>query len=260
MLEINIPTIIFEILNFVVLSALLYIFLLKPGIKKVQARREVKMIMEKEIQENLAISEQSRIEWEKTLENIQEKVSDIVEKNRKQMELESEDILQDVKQEAKAILDAAQLEARKKQEQVMIEFQDKVIDAIIEISAQVIGKSAPEEIHEIFFKQMNERIWQLGRDEMNRVENIRRSLDKRKPTAYVKTAKALTPEQKGLLVRTLSALADSEIHLELNIEPQIAAGIYVRIGDVVLDNSIYSQLEEYRQEISSLINDRVVNE
>lgn len=257
MLEINIPTIIFEIINFIALSAILYLLLLKPGLKKIKARNEEKIRVENEIEENRRTAEENRLEWENKLENIEHQIIEIVEKNRKQMETERAELLVDVREEARSILEAARLESQKKQERTMSDFQDNLLDAIIEISAQVIGKAAPEEVHGSLLTQMNERIWQLGRDEMSRVETVRRSLDKRRPTAYVKSAKELSPEQQSQLMRTLSALADSEIHLELSIEPELAAGIRVRIGDIVLDNCIASQLEEYRQDIKASISEKV---
>jgi len=257
MLEINIPTIIFEIINFIALSAILYWLLLKPGLKKIKARNEEKLRVEKEIEENRQIAEDSRIEWERKLDHIEDQITEIVEKNRKMMETEREELLVDVREEARSILEAARLESKKKQERSMSDFQDNLLDAIIEISAQVIGKAAPDEVHNTLLTQMNERIWQLGRDEMSRVETVRRSLDKRRPTAYVSSARELSPEQQSQFMRTLSALADSEIHLELSIEPELAAGIRLRIGDIVLDNCIASQLEEFRQDIKESISDKV---
>jgi F0F1-type ATP synthase membrane subunit b/b' len=260
MLEINIPTIVFEIINFIALSVLLYFLLLKPGIKKVQARTEAKRKAEQEIQHNLVVSEQSRLEWETKLANIEEKIGQLVEKNRKQLEIERQDILHGVKEEARDILQTARHESVESQKLVSAEFQDKVLDAIVEISAHVIARTAPEELQGILVEQMNERIWQLGRDEMNRVDMVRRSLDKRQPTAFVKSPLPLTPEQNSALLRTLSALADTEIHLETSVEPELAAGLYVRIGDIVLDNSISSQLQEYRQEIRSMLEDGITHE
>lgn len=259
MLEINIPTIVFEIINFLALSAILYWLLLKPGMKKIKSRNQERIKIEKEIEENRQFAEKARLEWETKLEKIEEQITEIVEKNRKQMEIEREDLLVDVREEARSLLEAARLESIKKQKQSMSAFEDRLLDTIIEISAQVIGKAAPEAVHNTLLTQMNERIWQLGRDEMNRVETVRRSLDKRRPTAYVTSAKKLTPEQQGQLMRTLSALADGEIHLEVSIKPELAAGIRLRIGDIVLDNCVSSQLQEYRQQINSSINEKVFN-
>ena len=85
MLEINIPTIIFEIINFIALSAILYWLLLKPGLKKIKARNEEKIRIEKEIEENRQTAEDNRLEWENKIDNIEDQITEIVEKNRKQM-------------------------------------------------------------------------------------------------------------------------------------------------------------------------------
>jgi F-type H+-transporting ATPase subunit delta len=52
------------------------------------------------------------------------------------------------------------------------------------------------------------------------------------------------------LVSTFNALADKEVDLEITIQPDLVAGLKARIGDIVLDNSIGTQLNSLRDEIS----------
>jgi len=52
MLELDIPTIIFEIANFLILSVLLYHFLFKPVMLKVQIRADEKARLLQEIDES----------------------------------------------------------------------------------------------------------------------------------------------------------------------------------------------------------------
>ncbi|HEC33912.1 MAG TPA: hypothetical protein ENI37_04275, partial [Chloroflexi bacterium] len=65
-------------------------------------------------------------------------------------------------------------------------------------------------VHDSLVQQLSDRIWELGRSEMERVETFRRSLGDRAPTAYVTTARPLSPEQQGLLARTFTALTMAE--------------------------------------------------
>jgi F-type H+-transporting ATPase subunit delta len=85
---------------------------------------------------------------------------------------------------------------------------------------------------------------------MSQVETLRHALGDREPTVHVTTAHALTTEQQGLLARTFTALADRHVNLEVTVEPTLAAGLRVRLGDMVVDNSIADRLEVLRESVS----------
>jgi F-type H+-transporting ATPase subunit delta len=140
------------------------------------------------------------------------------------------------------------------------DFHAELLDAIVELSGQLIGQAAPPEVHDALVQQLCDRIWELGRSEMDRVEAFRRSLGERAPTAFVKSARPLSPEQQGLLGRTFTALADRRVNLDLSTNPGLAAGMQVRLGDFVVDNSIAGQLDELREGVSEALKGRLANE
>jgi len=62
---------------------------------------------------------------------------------------------------------------------------------------------------------------------------------------------ALSPENERRLVNTFNALTDTEVDLTITIIPDLIAGVRARIGDIVLDNTLGSQIENMRDEITS---------
>jgi len=89
---------------------------------------------------------------------------------------------------------------------------------------------------------------------------LRRSLGQREPTAHISTAQALTVEQQGLMARTLTALADRHVDLEVRVEPALVAGIRVRIGDIIVDSSIAGQMDELRTQAMSALEERIADD
>jgi len=85
-------------------------------------------------------------------------------------------------------------------------------------------------------------------------------LGDREPTAHVTTAESLTLEQQGLLARTLTALADRHVDLEVRIDPDLVAGVRVRIGDIIVDSSIAGQLDELRDKALDALNEQIIEE
>ena len=51
------------------------------------------------------------------------------------------------------------------------------------------------------------------------------------------------------LINTFNALADKEVDLEVAVKPELVSGIRARVGDIVLDNTIYAHLDSLRDEI-----------
>ena len=83
--------------------------------------------------------------------------------------------------------------------------------------------------------------------------SIRRSLGDRNPTVRVATARELSPEQQRNLVRTFSAVADRNVSVDLDLDSSLAAGLRVRIGDLVIDNSIARQVADLHDRLAEAL-------
>jgi F-type H+-transporting ATPase subunit b len=260
MLNLDIWTVTFQIINFLALAGLLYYFLFRPVMRSMKARATEKEQMDREIAGNRERAAQSRAELEARLAHAEEEAGAIIASAGEQADSERKALLQEAQAEVERILIEAHADAQRLRGQAVDDFHEELLDAILEISGQVIGQAAPLEVHDALVQQLSDRIWELGRNEMARVEAFRRSLGERAPTAYVTTARPLSPEQQGLLASTFTALADRNVNLDLSTDPELAAGMRVRLGDFVVDNSIGGQLAELREAVSAALKERVAYE
>jgi F-type H+-transporting ATPase subunit b len=260
MLNLDWMTVIFQIINFLVLATVLYYFLFRPVMRHVTKRAAEKKQLLRELERDHQEAARLRAELEARLAKADQEAASIVPAAREQAETERTALLQEAQAEVERILAEAYTDALRRRRLAVDAFHDELLDTILEISGQVIGRTAPPEMHDALVKQLSDRIWELGRSEMQRVESFRRSLGDREPTAYVTTAQSLSPEQQGLLVRTLTALADRHVNLELKTDPVLVAGLRVRLGDTIVDNSIAGQLAELRESVSTAIRERMGDE
>lgn len=260
MLNLDFATIAFQIVNFLALAALLYRFLFQPVMSRVKARAAEKERLTLGISHDRDEAAKLRAELEERLANADEEAAAIIAKAQEQVEEERVALLEEAQAEAERILVEAHADAQRLRQQAVKDFRDDVLDAVLEISGQVIGRTAPSGVHDALVQQLNDRIWELGRSEMERVETIRRSLGDRAPTAYLTSARPLSAEQQGQLARTFTALADRHVNLELRTDPNLAAGLRVRLGDMVVDHSIAGQLNELREAALKALRERLANE
>ncbi len=67
--------------------------------------------------------------------------------------------------------------------------------------------------------------------------------------AEVRVAAPLTDEQSLRLQKALSALASRTVRLNVAVDPSVLGGVYVSIGDEVIDGTIASRLEQARRAV-----------
>jgi len=250
MLSLDLATIIFQVINFLVLAFILNRFLFQPVLRKAAEREEEKNRLMHDLAEERrqlatvrADLEQKQVEFEEQLEQMRTGSRDAVEKER-------QELLKEARAEAEKILVEAQTDAYRLKEQAVNEFHEQLVEAILAVTSTVAGRLCPPEVHDRMVSGLGDRVREMGRSEMPRVEAIRRSLGNREAVAYVTTAKELSTDQQAQLVRFLTALADQNVDVQLKIDHDLVAGLRVRLGDTVMDNSLAGQLEELRGEVS----------
>jgi len=257
MLNLDVPTILFEVVNFLILTLLLYLLLFRPIQRRVNQRAEEKRRQQEEIAHQLAQAESAREELDRRLENVDQQAEEILGEAQERMEEIRRSAIDNARQEAERILKAASSEAGQLQEKAVSDHMDEILDAIREVSQRVIRETAPDEVHHRLVQDLNDRIWQLGSGEMDQVQAIRRSLDERSPTVHAASAQPLEEEQIQELRETLSALIDQEVDLEIQTEADLIAGLQVRVGDTLINSTLGAKLDKILEQASESIRERM---
>jgi len=256
----NLTTVIFEVINFVVLAILLYKFFFQPMMRNIEARAAEKEQLLQQIQSDREASDVMRAELDSRLESAEEAAAAIITRAQEQAEETRLALLEEAKEEVEHILVEAHAQAHQMRELALDEFHDELLNAVLETSGLVFSQVATDEIQSAMVKRLTDRIWEMGRSEMQRVETFRLSLGDRVPVAHVLTARPLSSELQGLLVRTFTALADRNVNLDIKVDPALFAGVRVRMGDVVVDNSVAGQLDALHDDVAAMFRGRVADE
>jgi len=69
--------------------------------------------------------------------------------------------------------------------------------------------------------------------------------------AVVRTATALTPSQERRLAKALANVYGQEVHLNIEIDPDVVGGLSVQIGDELIDGTAASRLAAVRRKLAS---------
>lgn len=69
--------------------------------------------------------------------------------------------------------------------------------------------------------------------------------------AEVTTAEPLGAVEQGMVQQRLEAMTGKQVELKLLVDPEIIGGLVARIGDVLLDGSVISQLRRLRARLAT---------
>ena len=260
MLDIDLVHILADIFNFLVLAVALYFILFKPIVKRMDenAKKRAELLTTAQEKDDLAQEKLAMIE--ERLENIDQEIELLLEKAQDQLHAESEALLEATQKEAEKILLEAENEAVKFQQQEINNFHGELVDAILNISGQVLERTTPAVVHDNLVDELIEKIWDLGKSDMRQVRTVRDSLAERIPTVHVASARDLSPDQQRSLIRTFSALADRNVNMEIDIDPELISGVRVRIGDLIVENTIASELYALKTDVAKNIDASISND
>ena len=249
MLDLDLSTIIWEILNFLVLTVILYFLVFKPMSRRAEERAIEKAALKAELQRDQLDARQRLEELDQRLLNLDEEIEKITDQAYINSQIQQKDLLNATREEAEFIMLEAVNEARKEQEVDIKRLQNNLVETVIKISNETLREVTPAQVHDQLIEEMTRNIWNMGRTDMRMVQNIRDSLEERIPTVELEVPRELTTEQQMKLINTFNALTDNEVELEVSVRPELVSGIRARVGDIVLDNTINAHLDSLRDEI-----------
>ncbi|MBC7342385.1 MAG: F0F1 ATP synthase subunit B [Clostridia bacterium] len=160
-MTINIHELIWAIINFVVLLALLYKFLYGPMLKMLDQRRS-------EVAGNLERAEAARKEAEALLDQYRKEINQarqeaqaIVDQANALGEKTREQIVNEARSEAAAILDKARQEIEREKAEALAQLRDEVSTLAILAAGKVIGRSLRPEDHRQVVDQFVQEVGKL---------------------------------------------------------------------------------------------------
>lgn len=260
MLDLDLSTIFWEIVNFLVLTVILYFLVFKPMTKRAEQRAVEKAETREALKKDREEAAVKLQEIDERLLNLEDEIQRITDEAYENSQILQRDLLEATRVEANQIMMDAVNESRKEQEVDIKRMQVDLVDTVMHLVNDSLQEVTPPVAHDKLIEEMTSTIWSMGKNDMSLVQNIRESLAERIPTVEVFVPRELSAEQQIKLLNTFNALADKEVELEVTVQPELVAGIKARIGDIVMDNSVQAHLDKVRDDVSLTLETMVTPE
>ena len=146
-LGISVPTLIAQIINFIILLLVLYFFAYKPVMKMLDERsRKIKESME-EVQKVKDQAARTEEEFKKKIETASKEGQEMIARAMRTGEEARQRAQLEAKQEAQALVEKARTEIQLERNQTIGELRQEFADLTVVAAEKVIGKSLDKEAH-----------------------------------------------------------------------------------------------------------------
>lgn len=233
-----------QIVNFAVLALLLRALAYKPILNMLDQRRER---IEKGL-EDARLAEEARANAEsdrqRILDNARAEAQGIVAEANERGETQATKIVADAQEEAQTILNEAKAEAEAERNRMLSEMRGQISALAIAAANQLIGASLDEQRQ---MQLVNEFFSGVKAGKVS-VADRARALTGEK--AVVTSALPLSEEDRATYRAYLEAQLGSDARIEFRTDPEIMGGVVLRVGDLVVDDSVSGKLGSLRQSLS----------
>jgi len=246
MLGFDVPTFIFQIINFLILLAILGRFFYGPVLDVMQRRQAQIDARIDDAEQRARLADAERHELARQAETAAREAAALVESARNEAARERQRLLEAAKAEAAAVIDAARKSAAAEAQAAEGRLRGRLSESAVKIAGTLIRDAAGKAVHEALVERLLAEGW--GIDETAR-EQLRLDFQKGSGQLVVQSAYPLAPSQESLLrEQAARALGRSPESLTLAAHelPDLIAGIQVLAGALVIDMSVKHLLAELR--------------
>ena len=246
MLELDIATVLFQVLNFVVLLFLLYRFLFKPLRKSLDQRAKVIADTVQKARDEESEAEELRTLWEERVRQVELQAEETLRAAEAEAYEQRTALFEETRASADRLSEEMRIDLERQRHEVVVRNYDDILDTIVTLAGNVVQSVTTRRTHDDLVTNFAASVFQMPQTD---VDEYRRLMAGRVPSAFVRTPVPLSPEQTKTLADTLSSLIDRRVELQVTVDPSLIAGIQVRLADRLIDNSVRQQLTRIRARV-----------
>jgi F-type H+-transporting ATPase subunit b len=232
-----------QIVNFAVLALLLYRFAYRPVLNVLDERRER---IEKGL-EDARLADEARAnaesERQRILEEARSEAQGIVAEANQRGEVQAASIVEEAQSQAQTILEDSRAEARAERDRMLGEMRGQISALAIAAANQLISASLDEQRQ---MQLVDEFFSGIRAGRVKVADRVDRLAGER---AVVTSALPLTEADRATYRSYLQEQLGTDVAVEFRTDPTIMGGVVLRVGDVVVDDSVSGKMGALRQRL-----------
>jgi F-type H+-transporting ATPase subunit b len=248
-MEFDLFTFIAQVVNFLILVALLRIFLYKRVIQAMDDREAKIASRLQNAEEKQKEAEQKASTYEKRKSELERERDELLEQARQEAEQRREELIEQAHQEVDQRRQEWHEGLQQQQEQFLATLRRRAGEQAYQIARKALQDLAEQDLDERIGRVFLKRLRSL--DEQQRGELRDKLSDS--GSARLSSAFQLPAKLREELARELSEIADSEVDLAYESSPELIAGVELRIEDKKIGFSLDQYLDDLEERLNRIL-------
>jgi F-type H+-transporting ATPase subunit b len=261
MVNINWSTLLFQIINFLVMVLILTRFFFKPVVRILDERSKKVTSALDEAQRREQEAAEIRTQYEKKLAETQEQVLAMKQQAQEDVDQARQRVLDDTRAEIQKMREKTERELGEARHQAIIQHQHELGSLVTTLSGQLVQETGGVPFQKASLEDFVTRLIEMPSEEYRRALAALEATAEAGAEASADASDGASGEGEVLHVQLVSAYeADAEsiarieqrlqemtgrqVTIRRKVDPSLIAGARMRFGDVVIDGSVAGQLRE----------------
>jgi F-type H+-transporting ATPase subunit b len=247
-MDLNLSTLIFQIINFLVMVFILTRFFFKPVLRVLDERskRVTSALDEAEKRERDAAEKQ--VAYEQRLTEAQEQVTVMQQQGQEELERARRRALSEARDEIQALRAKADREIREARQQAISRHYDELARLATDLGGQLMREAGGDAFQRSSVQEFSKRLSALSPDAYL---HVLEGGDRDAVRVQLVSAYELDAESLSAIETRAQEMAGGPIEMTYTVDPALVAGATMRFGDVVIDGSVAGQLESLRERFAA---------
>ncbi len=243
MVNINWSTLILQIVNFLVMVAILTKFFFKPVVKILDERSKkvTSALDEAERQEREAAA--LRAEYEDRLVKAQEEVLAMRQQAQEEIERTRRRMMAETQEELRLLRERTEHELQEMRRQAMLRHRRELGELVVQLSGRLMREAGGEALQRASMERFIEQLADLPPEQYRHVltnEEVESVL------VHLSSAGELEADTISRIERQIATMVHKPVEIRHTVDPALIAGATVRFGDLLADGSLAGQLNRLR--------------
>jgi len=248
MLEFNIWSFLFAMVNFLILVGLLYKFLHGPLLAALEKRRKGIEDARKSAEQKEREAEKARSEYRQKLDEIEQERDRLLSEARNQAEGRREELLKQARAEAEREAVSLKRAWESERREALGAMQEEIADAALDLTGRILGELADADLESRLNEKLLERLAELEEGD----EAERRGLFEAGLPVRVVSARKIARGDRAKMRKAVASLAGQKVDVEFDTDESLVAGARVEFASAAVDCSLADVLAATRERFDEL--------
>ena len=237
-------TVVAQIINFLILIALLKYFLYDRVIQAMDAREQRVRSRLESAEKREEESEAEAERYRRKHQEIEERRQEMMDKAKEEADHQQKELTQQARQEVEAMRSRWQETVEREKENFLRELRQLAGDQVYALSRQVLRDLADAGLEERLIRVFLDRIEKMGEEER---ERMARAIKEEGNRAVVRSGFDISGTDRQKITRSLHEMISTDADIHYETDPEIIAGIELKGGGHKIAWSVDTYLSELEE-------------